>query len=516
MKVSNSASFDFLRKGNININPSPFTLDNEKVQRSKDPFELASEKIDSTKTKTPKLITTIDNIVSIRKKKYVFKEPNMKLPLIKTRQLLTEADLIIKKGKKLEGLSPIHIPVNIQIKKSVEINLKNKLIKNIHAKRQEIKDSEKKYINDINKRNEDYHREYKKFLNLVETEQKKQTEDDKIYNIIKLEMNEKGKILMNELAKNKILNAEIKKIINEILIFKKYGQFIHKFFGNNFIFNSLKEFDGKNYIKMAEEIIKVNENNKEDNKFYEMLASQGLYFFFMKWSNMEAQIRSELNKSNEIIEELKGININKSNNLIYLKEKIETTNKDKNEYDKEKKAESIMLNEFKDYYNNINEAKNYIKYIYELNNVLSEKKNKDLKFNNNINKIDEEDFLNICQDTIKYLDKKEKIVNKYLNEIDDIFNSEKNEDIQLIEKIMNDRKKLNIRVKQQELNKMQEIIKRKNAFKSLNSLKIIFKGRKVPQKYPLFKKKNNNKKINENENLISDYYDFICYSEEED
>ena len=278
----------------------------------------------------------------------------MKLPLIKTRQLLTEADLIIKKGKKLEGLSPIHIPVNIQIKKSVEINLKNKLIKNIHAKRQEIKDSEKKYINDINKRNEDYHREYKKFLNLVETEQKKQTEDDKIYNIIKLEMNEKGKILMNELAKNKILNAEIKKIINEILIFKKYGQFIHKFFGNNFIFNSLKEFDGKNYIKMAEEIIKVNENNKEDNKFYEMLASQGLYFFFMKWSNMEAQIRSELNKSNEIIEELKGININKSNNLIYLKEKVETTNKDKNEYDKEKKAESIMLNEFKDYYNNIN------------------------------------------------------------------------------------------------------------------------------------------------------------------
>ena len=88
MKVSNSASFDFLRKGNININPSPFTLDNEQVQRSKDHFELASEKIDSTKTKTPKLITTIDNIVSIRKKKYVFKEPNMKLPLIKTRQLL--------------------------------------------------------------------------------------------------------------------------------------------------------------------------------------------------------------------------------------------------------------------------------------------------------------------------------------------------------------------------------------------------------------------------------------------
>ena len=49
----------------------------------------------------------------------------------------------------------------------MEINLKNKLIKNIHAKRQEIKDREKKYINDINKRNEDYNREYKKYLHYL-------------------------------------------------------------------------------------------------------------------------------------------------------------------------------------------------------------------------------------------------------------------------------------------------------------------------------------------------------------
>ena len=494
-----------------------FSLDNDKVQKSKDPFEIVSEKIDSTKTKKPKLITTIDEISHIRKKGYVFKEPNMKLPLIKTRHLLTEADLIIKKGKKFEGLTPIHIPANEIIKKSVEINLKNKLIKNIHEKRQEIKDNVKKYINDINKRNEDYNREYKKYLHLVETEQKKQIENDKIYNTIKLEMNEKGKILMNEFAKNKILNNNIKKIINEILIYKKYGQFIHKIFGNKFIFNSLKGFDGKNYFKFAEDIINVNESNEEDNKFYEMLASQGIYFFFMKWKNMEAQIRSELDKHNEIFEELKDININKSNNMDFLKEKIETTNKDKNDFEKEKKEESFMLKEFKNYYNNINETKKYVKYIFELNNILSEKKNKDIKFNNNdINKIDEDDYLNICKDTIKYLDKKEKIVNKYINEINDIFNSENNEDIQLIEKIINDRRKLNIMVKQIELNKIKEKIKRKNVFKSMNTHKIIFKGRKVQPKYPLFKKRHFNNKINENENLISDYYDYICYSEEED
>ena len=118
MKASNSASFDFLKKGKINMDQlNIFSLDNDKVQKSKDPFEIVSEKIDSTKTKKPKLITTIDEISHIRKKRYVFKEPNMKLPLIKTRHLLTEADLIIKKGKKFEGLTPIHIPANEIIKK---------------------------------------------------------------------------------------------------------------------------------------------------------------------------------------------------------------------------------------------------------------------------------------------------------------------------------------------------------------------------------------------------------------
>jgi len=97
--------------------------------------EILSEKIDSTKTKSPKLITTIDNISNIRHKIHKYPKPKIKLPLIKTRKLLTEADLIVKKGKKLEGLSPIHIPVDIKVKQSVAINLKNNLIGKIIEKR---------------------------------------------------------------------------------------------------------------------------------------------------------------------------------------------------------------------------------------------------------------------------------------------------------------------------------------------------------------------------------------------
>ena len=517
MKFSNSSSFGLKIKEKFDINKNFLTLDNKNDQKSKDPYEILTEKIDSTKTKTPKLITTIDNINQIRRKKYIFKSPKMKLPLIKTRQLLTEADLIIKKGKKMEGLAPIYIPIDMKIKKSVEINLNNKLIKNIVEKRQEIKENEKKYVDKINKRNEEYNREYKKYLNLVEIEQKKQKNEDNAYNLIKTEMNEKGNILINELEKSKILNLNIKKVINELLIYKKYGQFIHKIFGNKFIFNDLKEFDGKNYNKIAEEIIDIYYSNTEDDKFYEMLKSQGLYFFFIKWQNMEKQIQNALAKNNAIKEELEEIDTNIKNDIGVLNTKIEGINQKKNFYDKNKKVELQMVNNFKDYYKSISEVKNYIKYITEINSLLSEgNDNKEIYYD--VNNLEEEDYLSICEDTKKYLEKKEEIVNEYINEINDLFNSGNKEDIQLLEKIIKNRKKLNIRVKQQDLNKIQEKNKRKNAFKSIFSQKIVLKGRKVVPKYPLFKRDNqkNKQKITTNENLISDYYDYICYSEDDD
>ena len=202
MKVSNSSSFGMSLKEFININTNNSkTIDNDKYYKNKDPYKILSEKIDSTKTKTPKLITTIDNINKQQRKKCEFKIPNMKLPLIKTRQLLTEADLIVNKGKKLEGLTPVYIPINIKVKKSTEINLNNNLIKKIIEKRQEIKNNEKKYIDEINKRNKEYNKQYKNYLNLVELGQKKQKEEDDIYIKLKNELKLKEIIFLKDINK---------------------------------------------------------------------------------------------------------------------------------------------------------------------------------------------------------------------------------------------------------------------------------------------------------------------------
>ena len=516
MKVSNSASFNLKLKKLTDINPDFLTVDNEKQLNKNDPYEILTEKIDSTKTKAPKLITTLDNVNNIRFKKYEYPKPKIKLPLIKSNRFLTEADLILKKDKKLEGLSPIHIPINIKIKQSCEINLKNNLIKKIIEKRKEIKNNEKNYINKINKRNEDYKKKYKNYLTLVENGQKKQKEEEGIYNILKTELKEKEKILKNEIEENQILNLNKKKIINEILIYKKYGQFIHKIFGQKFIYDQLKNFDGKNYDKISEEIIEIfnNYNYKEDNSFDEMLKSQGDYYFFMNWLYFEAKIRNQLNKKNKILEELNELNINIKNDLNNLNKKKEEINKDKNLYYKNKKEENLKIKEFREYYT-INDIRKYLKYIIELSNLICN----DFIYKNNSNT--ENDILEessyICKEGIKCFEKKEEKINKYINEINDIFNKEKDDDIKLIEKIINERRKLNARVKQQELNKMKEIIKRKNMFKTIDTQKIVIKGRKAFPKYPFFKQNNqkNTKKISPNENLLSEYYDYICYSEDE-
>ena len=523
MKISNSYSFHIKSKElkeYINANKNFFTLDNEENLNRKDPYEILSEKIDSTKTKSPKLITTIDNMSNIRHKIHKYPKPKIKLPLIKTRKLLTEADLIVKKGKKLEGLSPIHIPVDIKVKQSVAINLKNNLIGKIIEKRNEIKLNEKNYINKINQRNEDYKKEYKNYLNLVEIGQKKQKEEENLYNKLKNDLVEKEKILNNEISENKMLLLNNKKMINELLIYKKYGQFLHKFFSQNFIFDKLKKFDGKNYKEVTEDIINIYENNKDDKNFYEMLLSpQGVYYFFMKWSNMEQGIRNELNKKNEILQELNDIEIIMSNDINNLSTKKNEVNKDKYLFDKNKKEQTLMVKELKEYYT-ITDIKRYLKYIIELSNLIASNKNEISKINTSAIKDKEimEESDDICNKGIKLMEEKEKIINKYSDEIHEIINSGNNDDKKLIEKIINERRKLNIRVKQKELNNLKEKMKRKNAFKTIETQKIIIKGRKVAPKYPLFKHNNKgqDKKITANENLLSDYNDYICFSDEED
>ena len=121
---------------------------------------------------------------------------------------------------------------------------------------------------------------------------------------------------MKEKEKNKILKEKINSIINALSSYYKYGKFIHKIFGQDFLFIDIKE---NNYSsKIVEEIIKNYEmnNNDEENQFYEMLLSQGVDYFWIRWQNLEENVRNQIKRIDEINDEIKILN---NENKIYKK-----------------------------------------------------------------------------------------------------------------------------------------------------------------------------------------------------
>ena len=101
-----------------------------------------------------------------------------------------------------------------------------------------------------------------------------------------------------------------------------------------------------------------------------------------------------------------------------------------------------------------------------------------------------------------------------MNEIENIFYNGNDKDKIMIEKIIYNRKKYNLKLKQFETRKMQEEEDNKKKFKSIdNSHRIILKGRKVIQDFPLIKSNKKKKKLTVKKN--NDDYEYLYYSSDE-
>ena len=157
----------------------------------------------------------------------------------------------------------------------------------------------------------------------------------------------------------------------------------------------------------------------------------------------------------------------------------------------------------------IEETKNCLKYIIEFWEILlgkSSNKIENLKIN--------EEQLFYCDETLKELEKKEIIINKYINEIENIFKNGKKSEKNLIEKIITDRKKYNVKKKQIEINQIREEIQLKKKFQTIDERqRIIIKGRKVIQDFPLIKNNKKKKKIIIKKNI--DDFEYLYYSSDE-
>ncbi len=437
-----------------------------------------------------------------------------KMQILSKKQLLTEADSLVKERKRRDGLFAPHIATSITIKKSTEINLKNYVIRKIKEKQEEIRNDEKKMFDDFKYKQKIYDKNYKNFLNTIEENQKKEKEEENELTILKVDMQNQEKIYDKEIAENKKLVDKLKKFINSIITYKKYGSFIHKIFGQIFIYDKVGDFDGKDYYKMMYNLIdiyekQINEPNyeEEEKEFLDLLFSNGVDLLLLQFSSMEERVRNELDQRNDTKEQMNDLNNKIINEINALNIKKAENENDKILYNNNKKQEIQMIKYYGGY--DIDETKTYLNYIIELGEMLGA--------NNkiNINEIEIiEDSLIACEDTLKRLEQKEYYINKYMNKIENIFYNGDDNDKIIIEKIIYDRKKYNLKLKQNEIRKKQQQEENKKKFKTIdNNHKIILKGKKVIQDFPLIKSNKKKKVITKKKS--NDEYEYLYYSSDE-
>lgn len=491
------------------------TMVHEKSTTTNDSYSLLTEKklknnisivTDNSSVRSSKFITLSNN--RHNRLAPIYKNNLEKLPEKSTPQLLTEADALVKERRKNDGFIPTRLTKNSVINKSKEINLKNYIIRRIKENRENIKNNEQKLIEQFKIQQNNYEKNYRNYLNVVDENIKKQKEEEKELNILKNDFDKKENLLLREKNENKSLEEKLKRLMSSILTYKKYGIFVHKIFGSNkFKYGALNEFGGKDYYKMMQDFINIYDHYngtdvKEENDFLDMLLFQGEEALFRKFKNMENKVINELDKKNSLEEEIRNEKADNKNEINVLSNRKKDTEKDNALINLNKKHQMALSIDFKD--NDIEEIKQYMKYITELGEAVG------LLNPPNVETTKLSECLYFCKNTLDELEKKEMFVNNSINYIENIYNMGDNDEKYLIEYIINDRKKYNKKMKLAEIRKIQEekiILTNQKIIDRAN--KIYVKGRKVIKDYPINQNKKKKIKIapkGNNEDLEYLYY----------
>ena len=222
--------------------------------------------------------------------------------------------------------------------------------------------------------------------------------------------------------------------------------------------------------------------------------------FIQNYNSYEDKIIQLLEEKETIINDtylIRNENINKLKYLIKRKNNYE---------DDENSIINLQKNLNKD--NNINGNDNEIfndilKYIIEMANLLEISTSNSQK--NTI-----PDYLKYCKDILNSLRNKEYLIDKYTKEIEHITKSKNKNEKLIIGKVITNRKKYNLEVKQHFIKEEQEKRDELNKIKTLNKIKKkVVKGRIIID-YKNFnlQKKKIKKKVKKNDNDQSLIYSF--------
>ena len=431
--------------------------------------------------------------------KYIRTSPNKE-----SIKIMNNADKILKERKN-NFIMMNHLVKSVFIKKSNELNLENYKIKLLINKRKEINDKLINIKNTIKTSEKIYENDYKRFLDFVESNNVSQKEQELILNKIKKITYETEIEYNKENTKNKKLQNDVEHIIKKILVLKNYGSFIHKVFKSDFLLDKIPKVEGKNYIKISDNIIEIFENEKKKNEnneenFNKILESENL--LMEQFNEYEENLVNMIDEKENLNSEIINIKYGEKDKIMKLEnKKEELSNRLQSLIDDKNRLIKTMKEYISPEY--MDTILNYILELAELLNL-------------NISKVFYKEkasqyYIPITSQIINTIKQKEIKINENIEQIENIINSENEGDKLLIEEIISERKKT---IKKQ---KLDEIIKQQNEALKLKNMKaieraqrIVIKGRKVLT-YPIIKTKKRKKLVTTESNED----DYIYYSSDE-
>jgi len=436
--------------------------------------------------------------------------------IMKEKQLeLDMADDIMKERKKKGlggGIGHANLTKTKVLQKSREICLDNYMITQLREKRTEISKKEFFVENALKRSEKQYEKDYRAFIDFIGDIKKKEKKEEEILNKLKNKKDQTESKLMDEFSIYKKLMEKCDIMIKTIVLLKSYGSFVHKVFHTDFIYDELSNTKSnyKSDIYLKDKIIAVYEKSKNLPESYEEEINSILKYdesLMQQYSQYEEKLVKMLEDKDYIDKEITKLKLDAENQMCYLNKKLKESEKEYNRLNFEQKG---ILSEMKEYQNNtiseMDELSNYIIELGTLTGIQSSRQNP----LENIT-----DFLCYCKDTINLLGEKEKMVNNYIEEIDEIINSGDKEDKNIIERLLFERKKLIKKEKQQKLKNEQDEYEKKKKLKAIERAKrIVIKGRKIYENIAEWKRFHKDVKIKESD--VEDDNQYLYYSSEDD
>ena len=406
--------------------------------------------------------------------------------------------------------------INI-ISNTREISRNNFVIDAIKKNINNIKLIEKNYKNSLVKSEKELKTDFTDFHKFLDSKNDKIKEENAT--LLNLRDNHEQALEKydRELQRYKKLSEDLEKKVKIICLLKTYGAFIYKILGIKFWLNGIPEINQKtkNFEEISDLVIAkyklLNEKeqaNKEEDYFDDK-------FLIIKFKELEQRVIQSINSTGFQIRDLKEKQY-KEETLKRMNSTITKLNIKKKDVTQRKnrltknidKAESIKFDE--------ESTNKYLEYIIELG---KETEKLDINISNFFpdiinndyqKKMKEYDFQYYTIKTLNNLKKKETLINKFIEYIDNVKSSEDREIIMEIEQDMKNKNKKE-KLKQLKL-KQQQLHDEKNRKALERNTRFVVIGRKIPKIYKFNKIK---KSMTNLENKVKDDMELLFYDQDD-